>query len=390
MLPAEQTLQREETFRIREYLVVLKLRKWSIIAITLLAVLAAIFFTREQTPVYTSTISVVATDPLAQIYSGTSRGPNMSVETSLVKSLPVTQCTAQILKNPSLNTLGSDLSKICDPATLAKVTPDPELLENVEVALPVGTTGAPTQEALFNISYSDPAPATAQKTAQAFALAYKNYKVTQATASLTQLTDPLQTQLDEVNHDLKQVNKDIDNLFNQISGASQGDQVRLNAQLRTKEDEQSQLNAQAAGLQQQLAQYSPLRINPPDIPAPAILPVKPSSPKLVINVALALIVGLAFGIGLAFLREKLDDRLRGRADLEERLGTSVLAVVPQIPGWKRRHGARLASVDHPRGAAAEAYRTLRTSVMFAAAQRGMKVIMLTSPGAGEGKSTTAA
>ena len=98
---------------------------------------------------------------------------------------------------------------------------------------------------------------------------------------------------------------------------------------------------------------------------------------------LALVVGIGFGVGIAFLREKLDDRLRGRADLEERLGSPVLSVVPKIPGWKRRHGARLVALDHPRGAAAESYRTLRTSIMFTAAQRGMKVIMVTSPSAGE-------
>jgi capsular exopolysaccharide synthesis family protein len=150
------------------------------------------------------------------------------------------------------------------------------------------------------------------------------------------------------------------------------------------------LNQEAAAIQTQLASLSVSRIIPPDVPAPAPLPTSPSSPKLLINVAVALIVGLGFGIGIAFLREKFDDRLRGRTELEERLGAPVLAVVPKIPGWKRRHGARLVAVDHPRGAAAEAYRTLRTSVMFTAAQRNMKVIMISSPGAGEGKSTTAA
>ncbi|MFN2590900.1 MAG: Wzz/FepE/Etk N-terminal domain-containing protein, partial [Actinomycetota bacterium] len=118
MLAAEQAIQPEETFRLREYLVVLRLRKWSIIAITLLALLAAIFYTKQQTPIYTSRVSVVTTDPLKQVFGTSARGLNITVETSLVTSLPVRQCAQQILAAPDSNKLGADLSKICDPGAL--------------------------------------------------------------------------------------------------------------------------------------------------------------------------------------------------------------------------------------------------------------------------------
>jgi capsular exopolysaccharide synthesis family protein len=382
-------MSQEESFRLREYLVVLRLRKWSIIAITLLALLAAIFFTRQQTPVYTSEISVVTTDPLRQVFGSTTRGVNLTVELSLVTSLPVTQCATQILANPDQNKLGFDLEELCGAAALEEVTPNNDLHENLKVSVPVTTTGAPQTEALFNIGYSDPAPAVAQSVAQAFALAYQHYKVTQAEQQLETMAGPLRDQLDEVNKDLRRVNDQISDLLVQdVTSREEG--ARLEGEIRNAEDERSVLNQEASAIGTQLASLSVSRIVPPDVPAPAPLPTAPSSPKLVVNAALALIVGLGFGIGIAFLREKLDDRLRGRTDLEERLGAPVLAVVPKIPGWKRRHGARLVAIDHPRGAAAEAYRTLRTSVMFSAAQRNMKVIMITSPGAGEGKSTTAA
>jgi capsular exopolysaccharide synthesis family protein len=114
------------------------------------------------------------------------------------------------------------------------------------------------------------------------------------------------------------------------------------------------------------------------------------SPNKPLIGAIGLIAGLAFGIGLAFVREQLDDRLRGRADLEERLGAPVLVVVPRVPGWKRRKDAKLITVEQPKSAFAESYRTLRTSILFAAAQRGVRTLMVVSPTAGEGKTTTAA
>ncbi|MFN2589922.1 MAG: polysaccharide biosynthesis tyrosine autokinase, partial [Actinomycetota bacterium] len=391
VLAAEQAIQPEETFRLREYLVVLRLRKWSIIAITLLALLAAIFYTKQQTPIYTSRVSVVTTDPLKQVFGTSARGLNITVETSLVTSLPVRQCAQQILAAPDSNKLGADLSKICDPGALEKVTPDEAIPKNIKVSLPVGTTAAPQTEALFYISYSDPSPGRAQLVAQAFALAYQQYKVTSAEQQLDTMAAPLRDKLDDLTRQLSKLNGEIDDLIVEAGAvASREEANRIDAEIRSKEAERDVVNTQVQQINTDLANLSSSRIVPPDVPAPAPLPASPSSPKLVINVALAFIVGLGFGIGLAFLREKLDDRLRGRADLEDRLGVPVLAVVPKIPGWKRRQGARLVAVDHPRGAAAEAYRTLRTSIMFAAAQRNMKILMVTSPGAGEGKSTTAA
>jgi capsular exopolysaccharide synthesis family protein len=101
-------------------------------------------------------------------------------------------------------------------------------------------------------------------------------------------------------------------------------------------------------------------------------------------------LGLAFGIGVAFLRERLDDRLRGRRDLEFHSGTSVLAIIPRVPGWKRRNSSVLVALSEPTSAAAESYRTLRIGVSFALSQHDVKTLIVTSPRAGEGKTTTTA
>jgi capsular exopolysaccharide synthesis family protein len=68
----------------------------------------------------------------------------------------------------------------------------------------------------------------------------------------------------------------------------------------------------------------------------------------------------------------------------------VLAVVPKVAQWSARTEAHLATISEPRSPASEAYRTLRTSMLFMAAQKNLQVLMVTSPSAGDGKTTTTA
>src|SRR5207248_1374590 len=95
------------------------------------------------------------------------------------------------------------------------------------------------------------------------------------------------------------------------------------------------------------------------------------------------------GIGLAFLWEALDTRVRSAEEIDERLKLPLLGRLPE-PAKRLRMENRLAMVDEPTSAGAEAFRMLRTNVDFANLERGAKTIMVTSAVEGEGKSTTAA
>ena len=124
--------------------------------------------------------------------------------------------------------------------------------------------------------------------------------------------------------------------------------------------------------------------------APAELPSAPSSPSLIKNMLLAVLVGFALGTGVAFLRERLDEHFTDRAELQAHSGASVLAVVPKVRGSQGRVAPILLSSSMPQSVAADAYRTLRGGVLFAASRTGAKVILVTSAFEGEGKTTTAA
>ena len=77
--------------------------------------------------------------------------------------------------------------------------------------------------------------------------------------------------------------------------------------------------------------------------------------------------------------------------MEVALGAPVLTMVPRVEGWRNRDEAKLITIVDSLSRAAEAYRVLRPVLLAAATQkRGVKTVMVLSPMAGEGKSTTAA
>lgn len=112
-------------------------------------------------------------------------------------------------------------------------------------------------------------------------------------------------------------------------------------------------------------------------------------PKPARNAILGLALGLILGIGLAFLREALDTRVRSADEIAEQLGLPLLARIPEPPRRLRRAN-QLAMVADPNGGHAEAFRMLRTNLDFVSIDRDIRTIMVTSAVEGEGKSTTAA
>jgi succinoglycan biosynthesis transport protein ExoP len=123
---------------------------------------------------------------------------------------------------------------------------------------------------------------------------------------------------------------------------------------------------------------------------PAQAPTAPSSPKPVQNGVLGLAIGLLIGLGTAFLRDSLDDTLTS-SEAAERVGESpVLAAIPLVPAWRKGEKPQVVTVSDPTSQAAEAYRSLRTSLQFARHGQELRTLLVTSPREGEGKTATVA
>ena len=111
---------------------------------------------------------------------------------------------------------------------------------------------------------------------------------------------------------------------------------------------------------------------------PGKTPVKPNK---TVNIVLGLVFGLIMGIGLAFFIEYLDTSVKTIDDVERTFQAPVLGVIPQNIGYLVDEGTES---KH-----AEAYRVLRTNLLFTRKEETLNTIVVVSAGAGEGKSTTA-
>ncbi len=114
-----------------------------------------------------------------------------------------------------------------------------------------------------------------------------------------------------------------------------------------------------------------------DVAKKGLRPVKPNKP---LNIVLGIIVGLVVGVGLAFFIEYLDTSVKTIDEVERAMQAPVLGVIPQNVGYLIKEGG-----ESPH---AEAWRVLRTNLLFARKDDKLTSVVVLSAGAGEGKSTT--
>jgi polysaccharide biosynthesis transport protein len=127
-----------------------------------------------------------------------------------------------------------------------------------------------------------------------------------------------------------------------------------------------------------------------EVVTPAQAPHSASSPTPARDALLGLLAGLMLGLGAAFLRHNLDDRVTSKEAAEHFGASPVLGLVPMVTSWKRRKQAMVVSTAKPMSPAAESYRSLRTSLQFARQGRDLRTLLVTSPAASEGKTSTLA
>jgi capsular exopolysaccharide synthesis family protein len=336
---------------LRQALSILWLRKWSILAITFLVVGVALFVSSRQTPIYESTVRILVI-PVDTIPSDTvpASEPNLQTEAELINSVAVAQIVAE-----RLNVTG----------------PPRALLGDLSV-------DQPTDTEILDVSYRSPDRKEAQQGATAFAAAYLEYRTGTATEKILRASQSIDRQVELLKQDFSAINRKLQGL-----SASDPNRGLLEAQANL-------LSTQIVQLQLQLTAL-PEGVSVGRIIQPAPIPTYPVSPNHAVNAIFGLVAGLGLGIGLAFMRDRLSERVRSSEEAEAYLEAPILATIPPTASsWPRRREPLLVTSVQSRSPAAEGYRVLRTGVLSAASAAGVKSIAVTSAYSGEGKSATVA
>lgn len=232
--------------------------------------------------------------------------------------------------------------------------------------------------------------------ANTWANMYVKVKQDQAVESITGSMVTLQSQLEELRVERQRLRSPLDDLdarigrsaSPEVAASLQGDYNRLaddlqyELQLVTAQAEAVVGSLTDLQLQAQLSAVGEARIIQRAAP-----PVQRSNAPLSRNLALGLVLGLMVGFGLALLAETRDKTIKSASDVQDVTDLPVLASIP-LAGRKAQADLALAAHRDPEGSYADGYHKVRSSIEFASFENKIKSVLVTSPSASEGKSTT--
>jgi capsular exopolysaccharide synthesis family protein len=198
-------------------------------------------------------------------------------------------------------------------------------------------------------------------------------------AFITQQLDDLELKIEETNTEIIAKQTELAGLFSarQISD--------LQNQIRALEAKQDTLRANYASL---LASSSQGAVNSLSVIEPATLPRTPIGPEIIMTILTAAAIGFSLGVGASYLMEYLDDTIKTPEDVRRVTGLPTLTGISENKGGDSHHG--LITISNPRSPIAEAYRSLRTAVLFSNVDQTARTMVVTSAGPQEGKSFTSA
>lgn len=323
----------------RAYVAILRRRRWWIAVITVLGLAASLAYSFTALKEYSATAQILVQSSADASTPGSAQVPvtqtDVETDLTLVTSAPVADSVAHLL------------------GSAPQVT-----------AAEVGQTN------IIAITATSRSPARAAQVANAYAHAFVRYRQATATQNLTSAEVQLRSQVRVLARQLRA-----------LSG-----RARSSAQADA-------LLSQEAVLKEQLAQMQvsgAVDVGGVELVTPAQPPASPSSPQPARDALLGAAAGLLIGLGAAFARDSLDDRLSSKEAAERAASAPVLAMVPMVTSWRRRQKAVVVAATEPASPAAESYRSLRTSLQFVRQERQLRSLVITSPAASEGKTSTLA
>lgn len=218
--------------------------------------------------------------------------------------------------------------------------------------------------------------------------------VQQAAARIAELERQISTLANNIKSGIRQQyqiaarqEQELTGNINRLKGetlAEQDRSVRYNI-LKREADTNRQLYEALLQRYREVSAIAGVTANNISILDRADVPSSPISPRPVLNMGLAGMGGLALAFFLVFLRERFDDVIRSPEDIEKKLGTAPLGVIPVLKGGELPADA----LADPRSTLSEAYHALRTSLELSSAAGLPRSLLFTSSHQAEGKSTSA-
>lgn len=343
----------ESLLGFREYLRVLSRRRNTIIFAVGVVATIALASALVQTPKYVATSSVL----IKSSNTATLLNPN----------------GASAANNPAMQ-LQTEIDVITGQPVKKAVERELGFAPPVSVA-PHG------QAQVIDISAESTDPPSAATIANSYATAFVKYSQTQDINAALAAEAQLQARISDLQGQ-------IDALNNQIRAADPKSQAQADATLTPQV---SSLLQQQGTFKQQLGQIqlqAAVSSGDAQLSSEATVPTSPVSPKPFKDLVLAILAGLMLGVGAAFALEYFDDSVKSRDDLDRVLaGVPNVGLISQVPGWKDKAQPMLVTLTDPNSSPAESYRALRTSLQFLSLDKPLRTVLITSPSAGEGKTT---
>ena len=251
-----------------------------------------------------------------------------------------------------------------------------ELDENPDTLVNKVKVEPVTGTQLIRLSVEDPNATQALRLADAIAEAFLDQIQIMLTEPYTARLDTLQIQINVFSEDIEATQTD----FEIISA----EKVQAETELARLE---SQLTEDRSDYRTLKQDYEQIKLTANDA-SQAVSVVEPAQPPenaqedRVLYIGLAALTCAVVAIGIAFLREYLDDTIRTSEDIGLVSDTSTLAIIGQIPDGEDE----LVVLTQPRSPIAEAFRMLATNIRFSSLDRPLRTLLVTSPSSQEGKS----
>ncbi|MEA3349243.1 MAG: polysaccharide biosynthesis tyrosine autokinase [Chloroflexota bacterium] len=327
---------------------------WLIALATILAAVTAYLVSWQMKPVYQASSTLMVNE---------APGTKASDYTAVLASQRLTQTYADMLtQKPVLR----------EVITRLNLNTEADELKEMITVQPIRDTQ------LIEINVEDTNPYQAAEIANVIGTVFSEQNQARQEARYASTKESLQHQLDKTQEQIDTAEAALSPL-----GDSPEDQSERN-RLETMLTQYRQTYADT------LQSYEQVRLTEAETLSNVIQveeadpPESPVRPRILMNTALAGVVGAMLAIGAIFLMEALDDTIHGSDEIDRYLDLPVLGVIRKIDG----NQAVIATIK-PRSPAAEDFRSLRTNIQFASVDFPLSTILITSPTPEDGKTVIA-